>query len=87
MGHSVGIDDDEVQTEFLTHLVAPLQGKARRTDNYDRTGPVAQEKLFDDEPRLDGFTEADIVSQQEVGARSLECPSQRLKLVRLQGRP
>lgn len=46
---------------------------------------MAQEELFDHEPRLDGLAQADVVGQQEVGARGCERTAQRLKLVGLQG--
>ena len=84
-GHARGVHDDEVQAEFLAHLVAPLQGEARRAHDDDRAGPVAQQQLFDDEPRFDGLAQADVVGQQEVGARGRECPAQGLELVGLQG--
>ena len=84
-GHARGVHDDEVQAELLAHLVAPLQGQARRAHDDDRAGPVAQEELLDDQARLDGLAQADVVGQQQIGARGRERPAQRLELVGLQG--
>ena len=84
-GHARGVHDDEVQAELLAHLVAPLQGQARRAHDDDRAGPVAQEELLDDQARLDSLAQADVVGQQQVGARGRERPAQRLELIGLQG--
>ena len=46
---------------------------------------MAQQQLFDDEPRFDGLAQADVVGQQEIGARGRERPAQGLELVGLQG--
>ena len=84
-GHARGVHDDELQAELLAHLVAPLQGQAGRAHDDDRAGPVAQEELLDDQARLDGLAQADVVGQQQVGARGRERPAQGLELVGLQG--
>ena len=84
-GHSCGVHDDEVQAELLAHLVAPLQRQARRAHDDDRAGPVAQEELLNDQARLNGLAQADVVGQQKVSARGRERSAQWLKLVGLKG--
>ena len=46
---------------------------------------MTQQQLLDDQSRLDGFAQADIVGQQEVGTWGRECSAQGLELVGLQG--
>ena len=45
---------------------------------------MAQEELLDHEAGLDGLAQADVVGEQQVGARSGQGPPQGLELVGLQ---
>ena len=65
----LAVDDPELEPELLAHLVAPLQLQAGRAD--DERGPraVAQDQLLDDEAGLDRLAEADVVGDQQRGAR------------------
>ncbi len=83
LSHQFGVDDGELQTELLAHLVLPLQRQARRADDDDCSGAVAQEQLLNDQASLDGLAEADIVGEQQVGARCIEGATERFELVRL----
>ena len=44
---------------------------------------MAQQQLLDDEAGLDGLAEADVVGEQQIRARRLQRPAQRLELVGL----
>jgi hypothetical protein len=46
---------------------------------------VSEEKFLDHETRLDGLAQADIVSDQQVGARHLDRSNDGVKLVILDG--
>lgn len=78
------VDDDELQAELLAHLVTPLLGEARRADDDDRAGPVAQQELLDDQAGLDRLAEPDVVCEQKIRARGLQGPAQRFELVGLE---
>ena len=65
--HQVAVDDREVQTELLAHLVLPLQGQARRADDRRGAGAVPQQQLLHHEASLDGLAQADVVGEQQVG--------------------
>ena len=75
VAHRLGVDDREVETELLGHLVLPLQAESGRADDDDRAGPVAQQQLLDDQAGLDGLAEADVVGEQQVGARASSEPA------------
>ena len=66
------VDDAEVQTELIAHLVAPLDLQGRGADHQHRPGAVPQDQLLHDQARLDRFAEADIIGNQQVRARHLE---------------
>ena len=85
LGQSGGVDDGEVQAELVPHLLTPLVGQAGRAHNDHRAGPVAQEELLDHQAGLNGLAQADIVGEQQVGARGGQGPAQGLELVELQG--
>ena len=83
LSHQLAVDDREVQTELLAHLVLPLQRQARRADDHRSAGPMPQEQLLDHQSGLDGLAEADVVGEQQVGARGTEGATKRLELVGL----
>jgi hypothetical protein len=80
-----GVDDLELEAEFVAHLVAPLDLEARRADDEDGADAVAEGELLDDEASFDGLAEADVVSDEEVDARHLKGPRYRVELVVLDG--
>ena len=57
----------KVQTEFVVHLVLPLQGEAGRADDDDSARAVTKQEFLDDHACLDGLTEADVVGEEQVG--------------------
>ncbi len=61
------------------HFSARLGGQTMT----DRAGPVAEQQLLDHQAGLDRLAEADVVGEQQVRARRLQCPAQRLELVGL----
>lgn len=63
LGHQLAVDDDEVQTEFLPHLVLPLQRQARRADDHRSPRAMPQEELLEDEAGLDGLAQSDVIGQ------------------------
>lgn len=83
LNHQVAVDDDKVETELVAHLVLPLQRQARRAHDHRGPSAVSQQQLLDNETGFDRLAEADVVSQQEVRARSTERPSKRFELVGL----
>jgi hypothetical protein len=71
----------EAQAEAAHHLVAPLQADRGRADDQDEAGLLAQDQLLQDQAGLDRLAEADVVGDEEVGARQLERLHQRRELV------
>ena len=72
LAHQLAVHDAELQAELVAHLVAPLDLQGRRADDQDAARPVAQDQLLDDQPRLDGLAQADVVGNQQVDARHLD---------------
>ena len=75
------IDDAEVEAELVPHLVAPLDLERGGADDEDRPGAVAEDQLLGDEAGLDRLAEADVVGDQQVDARHLDGPHDRVELV------
>ena len=63
------VHDLEVEAEPLLHLVAPLETHRRGADDQHELDALAEKQLLRDEPRLDGLSEADVVSDEHVRAR------------------
>ena len=78
---SVGVDDPEVEPELVAHLLAPLDLQAGRADDEDPAGSVAEDQFLGDQAGLDGLAETDVVGDQQVDARHLERPDERVELV------
>ena len=77
----VRVDDPELESELLLHLDAPLFLQRGRAEHEDRAGAVTQEHLLNDEPCLDGFPEADVVSDQKICARHVDRAHERIQLI------
>src|SRR5258708_4011980 len=75
------IDDAKFQAEFVAHLVAPLHLQRGGTDNQYLARAMTYDKLLADKPRLNGLAQSDVISDQQVGARHLDGPHDRVKLV------
>ncbi len=82
-GHEISVDDHEVKTELVAHLIAPLQLQARWTHHDNRACPVPQQQLLDDQSRLDRLSQADIVGQQQIGPGRLQGAAEWFQLVGL----
>src|SRR5260370_3822104 len=75
------IDDAKFQAELVAHLVAPLHLQRGRADNQYLARTMTYDKLLEDQACLNGLAQADIISDQEVCARHLDGPHDRVKLV------
>ena len=82
--HARGVDDCRVDTKPVRQLVGPLLAHARRGENQHAIGPVAGAKLSDNQARLNGFSQADIVGEQKTGAEAAQDGERRLQLMRQQ---
>jgi len=58
------IDDLKRQAELCLQLILPLKSHRWRSRDDDEVDATAQEKFARYEASFDGFTEADIVSNQ-----------------------
>lgn len=81
LSHQFGVDDGELKTELLAHLVLPLQREAGRADDDGGAGAVTQEQLLNHQTGLDGLAETDVVCEQQVSARCGKCAAQGFELV------
>jgi hypothetical protein len=65
----------------------PLPPHRRWREDEDAPDAPTEQQLLDDEPRLDGFAEADVVGEQERDAGFTERAEERekLKVVDLHG--
>ena len=77
----VAVEHREGEAEARLQLVLPLQDDRRRARDDDAADLLAQEQLADDQPRLDGLAEADVVGDEEVDAGQQQRLAQRLELV------
>src|SRR5712692_1178950 len=75
------IDDAKFQAELVAHLVAPLHLQRSWADNQYLARTMTYDKLLADQARLNGLTQADIIGNQQVCARHLDGPHDRVKLV------
>ena len=64
--HLGRINDMEVQAETGGHLLLPLHRQGCRTHDHHSAGALAQQQFLDDKPSLDGLTETDVVSDQQI---------------------
>ncbi len=71
ISHHVGIDDTEIETELVPHLVAPLDLQSRWTYNQDLPGAMTQDEFQRHHSGFDGFAQADIVSDEQIDSRQL----------------
>lgn len=75
------IDDAKFQAELVAHLVAPLHLQRGGADDQNLAGTVANNEFLAHQACLDGLTQADIIGDQQVGARHLDGSHDRVKLV------
>ena len=66
--------------KLVPHLVAPLETERRRGEDQDALYTPPQEELAQDQARLDGFAEADVVRDQEVDPGHLQGLQERHEL-------
>lgn len=74
------VDNPEIKAKLFQHLDAPLLLKRCRTDDQDGAGAVPQQHLLDDETRLNGLAQADVVSDEQIDARHIDCTHQWIEL-------
>src|SRR5258708_4092479 len=75
------IDDAKFQAELVAHLVAPLHLQRSWADNQYFARAMTYDKLLADQACLNGLAQADIIGDQQVCARHLDGPHDRVKLV------
>lgn len=83
----LGVDDPKLEAEFLLHLGLPFDLQAGGANDEHGPGAMTDEQLLDDQSRLDRFTQADIVRDEEIDAGHLDGSNQRIELVVLDGYP
>jgi hypothetical protein len=66
------IDDSEGETEFRFEFIFPLRCHRRRRGHDNQVNPPAQEQFANNEPGLDGFSQPDVIGNEEVDAREAE---------------
>jgi hypothetical protein len=79
----LGVDDAEVEAEFVAHLILPLNLERSRADDQHAPDAMANDQLLDHQPSLDGLAEADVVCDEEVHPRHLDRAHERVELVGL----
>ena len=77
------VEDDEREAKALLELVAPLEHDARGAGDDDALDALSQQELLEDEPGLDGLSQAHVVGDEEVDPREREGLPERLELVAL----
>ena len=78
-GTQIGcIDNSEVQTELLPHLVLPFQLQSSRADDEDGAGAVTYQKFLQNKPRLDGLSQADVIRYEQIDAGHVQGAHQRI---------
>ncbi len=75
------VHDPELQPELLLHLDAPLLLQRGGAKHENGAGTVPQQHLLNDESGLNGFPEADVVGDQQIGARHVNCTDERIQLI------
>ncbi|XYP31467.1 hypothetical protein ACI6GS_06475 [Zavarzinia sp. CC-PAN008] len=71
----------EAQAEARLHLILPLRlGRGRCRDD-DRVDPPPEQQFARDQPRLDRFTQANVVGDEQVDAGQLQRLAQWFELV------
>jgi len=80
-GDALAIDDSEGETEFRFEFIFPLRCHRRRRGHDNQVNPAAQEQFANNEPGLDGFSQPDVIGNQEVDAREAERLAQRKQLI------
>ena len=81
LGHQFAVDDDELQTEFVAHLVLPLQREAGRAHDHRGAGAMAKEQLLQHQAGFDGFAQPDVVGEQQVRPGAGQYAAQRFELM------
>src|SRR6266702_6848343 len=77
----IAIDDAKFQAKFVTHLVAPLYLERGWTDNEYLACTVTDDEFLADQSSLDGLTQANIIGNQQIDTRHLNCACDWIKLV------
>jgi hypothetical protein len=76
----LGVDHAEIKAELFQHLDAPLFLQRCRADDQDGAGTVPQQHLLDDQPRLDGLAQADVVGDEQIDPSHVDGAYQRVEL-------
>jgi len=61
LGHQFTVDDDELQAEFVPHLVLPLQRQAWRAHDHCCAGTMPQEQFLHHQAGLDGLAQSNVI--------------------------
>ena len=75
------VHDLEAQRELVAEFVAPLVAKRRRGEDEDAPYAPSEQQLGEDQSRLDGLAQTDVVGDQQAHARHRERLEQRDELV------
>src|SRR5690606_10779614 len=62
----ISVNDFEFEAEFFSHLINPFYFQVRRTNDQYTTCSVTMNKLLRNQACFDGFTQTNIVCQQET---------------------
>jgi hypothetical protein len=68
----VAVDEVELEREFVPHFVAPLEAECGGGEDEDALDAASEEEFSEDESGFDGFTESDVVSEEEADAGHAE---------------
>ena len=72
---------------FSQSLLPPLPAQRRRREDQDALDAAAEQQFGEDQPRLDGLAEPDVVGDEEADARHAQRLEQRHELVALDAHP
>ena len=75
-------EEGEERVELVEELGEPLEGEVLGDDDEHALGDAELAEAGEDEPRLDGLAEADLVREDEPRHAVLEDPARRAHLVR-----
>jgi hypothetical protein len=85
--HERAIDDTEIETKLIPHLLVPLYLQRGRADDEHLSGPVPDQQFQGDHAGLNGLPQADIIGDQQVDPWHLQCPDYGIKLIVLNVNP
>src|SRR5215510_5478179 len=81
LADALAVDNAELEPEFVTHFLLPLNLQGRGTEDERRPNAMPKHHFLHHQSGLDCLAEPDIVRDEQIHPRHRKCPNNRIELI------